>query len=138
MRLTLRIINQRIAEHGYELVNPQNGYFYFVPLNDNYAPLDLGQHNGQPQSNSVSVYRLNHLTLESWVDELETRIENLRNNLSYDENNPRWFVPVNNILEFVRWKLKKKNNNIDHNLQSGEKTKVNLKERKIMEKQNVN
>ena len=77
MRLTLRIINQRIAEHGYELIKGK-GYFYFTPLNDNFKCLSLGEDNYQPQSESVYVYRLNHLTLESWVDELETKIENLR------------------------------------------------------------
>tara|TARA_R100001463_G_C3391043_1_gene206879 strand:- start:264 stop:512 length:249 start_codon:yes stop_codon:yes gene_type:complete len=75
--LTLKKINKAIASYGYELVRGK-GYFYFVPLNDNYASLDLGEYNGEPQSESVYVYRLNHITLESWVDELETKIENLR------------------------------------------------------------
>ena len=96
--LTLKKVNKAIASYGYELVRGE-GYFYFVPLNDNYASLDLGEDNYQPQSDSVYVYRLNHLTLENWVNELETKIENLKNNLNYDENNPRWFLPSKKILK---------------------------------------
>ena len=75
--ITISQINKRISRYGYEL-NKGKGYFYFTPLNDNFKCLSLGEDNYQPQSESVYVYRLNHLTLESWVDEIETKIENLR------------------------------------------------------------
>ena len=75
--LTLKKINKAIACYGYKLVKGK-GYFYFVPLNDNFECLTLGQDNYEPQSNSVYVYRLNHLTLESWISELKIKIKNLK------------------------------------------------------------
>jgi len=79
--LTLKKINKAIASYGYELVRGK-GYFYFVPLNDNFKCLSLGDYNYQPQEMSVTAYRLNHLTLESWINELEFKIENLRRTLN--------------------------------------------------------
>ena len=75
--ITLKKVNREILKYGYELVKGK-GYFYFIPINTNFKCLSLGEDNYQPQSESVYVYRLNHLTLESWIDELKTKIENLR------------------------------------------------------------
>ena len=75
MRLTLRIINQRIAEHGYELIKGK-GYFYFTPLNykTHKEFYESGvYHNG--------LIKLNDLTLDEWVDEIKFKLETDENTI---------------------------------------------------------
>jgi|DEB0MinimDraft_6_1074348.scaffolds.fasta_scaffold14713_2 hypothetical protein len=62
--LTLKKVNAAIQkiEDGWELVKGE-GYFYWVHPTD-LSYLDLS---------TVSVYRLNHLTLDQWIDEFVNR-----------------------------------------------------------------
>jgi hypothetical protein len=60
--LTLKAVNKAIAARGIkaELVQG-NGYLWFFGADVEYA-----------QTTSVSVCRLNHLTLERWMSELDS------------------------------------------------------------------
>lgn len=62
--LTLKKVNAAIQkiEDGWELVKGE-GYFYW------YHPTDLSYLD----LSTVSVYRLNHLTLDQWIDEFVNR-----------------------------------------------------------------
>jgi hypothetical protein len=61
-RLTKKAIDKAIAHTGLELTyTPGDGYFYF--LNE----------NGDQIGESVYVCRMNHLTLEQWVEAAESR-----------------------------------------------------------------
>lgn len=64
MKLTLKKINDRIADIGYELVRGC-GYFYFHPLHKSVPMLD---------DSMVMVYRLNDMDTEQWVDVLQAKI----------------------------------------------------------------
>jgi hypothetical protein len=53
---TIQKINQKIAEHGVEIVKG-NGYFYFAAISDD-----------APEIPSVYTMRLRDLSLEEWVE----------------------------------------------------------------------
>jgi len=62
--LRLATVNKAIQklESGWELVQG-NGYFYWMhPTDESY--LDCA---------SVAVYRLNHMTLDQWIDQFKNR-----------------------------------------------------------------
>ena len=63
--LTISKINKHISCLGYELTRGK-GYYYFFPISDNVPMLT---------SDSVYVYRLNHLTLNQWLNELNDKIK---------------------------------------------------------------
>ena len=62
-RLTMKSANKAIAARGIkaELVKGDCGYFYFVGDDVEYA-----------NTTSVSVYQLNHLTLDQWMADLDS------------------------------------------------------------------
>lgn len=65
--LTLKAVNKAIAAAGgKEQLVKGAGYFYFV---------NVGKHNAP--SSGVYVYRLNQLTLQRWLHELEKKREEL-------------------------------------------------------------
>lgn len=61
--LTLKKVNAAIAHLKVELIRGE-GYFYLVNAD---GPLDFG---------SIYVYRLNHMTLEKWVEAIESVVSN--------------------------------------------------------------
>ena len=65
MRVTIKQINNRIKQYGYEIV-AANDYFYFAPLDPKQKMLD---------NSSVAVFRLHHLTLDQWERELIEKLE---------------------------------------------------------------
>lgn len=54
-RFQIRTVNKAIADTGLELVRGE-GYFYFV-----------GDGSENLYTDSVMVYRINHLRLETWI-----------------------------------------------------------------------
>ena len=63
-KVTLKQINARVKQYGYELVHGEN-YFYFAPIDLTQKMLD---------DSSVAVFRLGHLSLDQWERELKEKI----------------------------------------------------------------
>ncbi len=87
MRTTINKVNERINQHGFELVRGK-GYYYFAALSNDSAPITETGIYGTPYLGAWTVDQLESMLLE--------RIEEA-NDFKYDPTNSRIINVKNNL-----------------------------------------